>query len=229
MPEFTVHQLDVTTAGDWAFRDSSLTWHHRAAGWGGRYDPFPAYAHDAAIAAAAADRAAALCPPLYDIQIHLANREEIGRTNGFSTNCYPHRYVDGERVVDPPLGLIVLSGKRVPPHPAITKYLIGHEYGHHVCWMLGKLRGATHLQDDAWLSDYAALRGLAEGIVRHGSGGRWHTALEEIFACDFRIMALDIEPDYWPHPGIAHPHDVHALHNWWPGTVDELRDAAPIT
>lgn len=233
MPELRVEPLDVPEAGSWSFRDSALTWTHRAAG--STFDPFPGYPHDLKEARAVADYAADLCPPLYDVEIYLPNREETGRTNGYSSNVYVREYAaDGECVSKTPLGLIVLSGKRIPPHPAMTRYLVAHEYGHHVCWMLGSVRGASHLQDDSYLPQYAQLRGLDVEQVRHdGAGGTWHDSISEIFACDFRILVLGIESEYWPHPGIAHPHDVGALagdlRTWWAEALAELRAADPIT
>jgi hypothetical protein len=231
-PDARVHHppaRDVPDAGSWSFQDSSLSCRHPKHGSIGRFDPFPAYPHDAGVAADAAQKASQACPPLYDIEIYLPNREEVGRTNGYSTNCYPRSFVDGEWVTGLPLGLIVMSGKRIPPHPAMTRYLIGHEYGHHVCWMLGKLRGATHLQDDSWLAEYAKLRGLPDTTPPNGSGGNWHRALEEIFACDFRILILEVESEYWPHPGTARPDTVQGLADWWAAAHDELRAADPIT
>jgi len=231
MPGFTIHQLDITTAGHWSFQDSSLTWKHPTLGVGGRFDPFPAYPHDAGLAADAAERVAELCPPLYDIEIYLPNREETGRTNGYSTNHLPRRYVDGDWVTDPPVGLIVMSAKRIPPHPAMTRYLVGHEYGHHIAWMLGKLRGASHIQDTSWLTQYGELRRLPESAPLYGSGGNWHAAVEEIFACDFRVW-LGIETEYWPHPGIPHPADVGSptgdFRAWWIDALDQLRAAESI-
>lgn len=229
MPELRVEPVDVPAEGSWSFRDSSLHWAHKAAS--STFDPFPAYAHDLPEARAAAEHAAVILPPLYDVDIRLTNREEVARTNGFSTNTYVREYADsGECVGKAPLGLIVLSGKRIPPHPAMTRYLVGHEYGHHVCWMLGSVRGASHLQDDSYLPDYAKMRGLDVDEVRHhGAGGNWHNSISEIFACDFRILILGIESEYWPHPGIPHPDTVENLNAWWLDAYNELREADPIT
>lgn len=228
MPELRVEPVDVTAEGSWSFRDSSLRWAHKACS--SAFDPFPAYGHNLDVARAAAQYAAEICPPLYDIDIRLANREETGRTNGFSTNTYVRQYEGDECVSKTPLGLIVLSGKRIPPHPAMTRYLVGHEYGHHICWMLGSARGATHLQDDSWLPDYARLRGLdVDEVWHHGAGGNWHNSISEIFACDFRIMVLAVEPEYWPHPGIPHPDTVDNLAAWWVDAYNELCEADPIT
>lgn len=228
MPQLRVEPLTLTEAGSWSFPDSTLRWAHHACS--STFDPFPAYAHDLAAARAAAEHVAQICPPLYDVEIRLPDREEIGRTNGYSANAYVREYAGGECVGKSPLGLIVLSGKRIPPHPAMTRYLVGHEYGHHVCWMLGALRGAGHLQDDSWLPEYAQLRALpADEVRHHGAGGTWHDSISEIFACDFRIQALGIEPEYWPHPGIPHPHTVQGLTAWWAATLEQLRAADPIT
>lgn len=229
MPELRVERLDLTEVGNWSFRDSSLSWSNKF-GHGGTYDPFPAYPHDLELARATAEYAAEVCPPLYDVEIHLANREEVSRTNGFSMNAYLREYEGGECVRKTPAGLIVFSGKRIPPHPAMTKYLVGHEYGHHICWMLGSLRGGKHLQDDSYLPEYAKLRGLDVDVVRHhGAGGNWHNSISEIFACDFRILILGIEPAYWPHPGVPHPDTVEGLEIWWTEAYNQLRDADPIT
>lgn len=229
MPEFRVEPLDLTEVGEWSFRDSSLRWTHKACS--STFDPFPAYAHDATIVRTTAEYAAEICPPLYSVEIYLPNREETSRTNGYSTNTYVREYDEsGECVTKTPLGLIVLSGKRIPPHPAMAKYLVGHEYGHHICWMLGCLRNDKHLQDDSWLPEYAQLRGLpVDEVWHHDAGGNWHNSISEIFACDFRILVLGIEPNYWPHPGIPHPNTVEGLDAWWVGTFNELREADPIT
>ena len=229
MPELLVEPLDLATDGVWSFPDSTLRWPSKFCS--SVFDPFPAYPHDLSHAQAIAAHAAEILPPLYDIEIRLPNREETGRTNGFSANTYVREYAEnGECVSKTPRGLIVMSAKRIPPHPAMTRYLVGHEYGHHICWMLGSVRGASHLQDDSYLPDYAKMRGLDVDQVRHhGTGGNWHASISEIFACDFRILILGIESEYWPHPGIPHPDTVENLNAWWLDAYNELREADPIT
>jgi hypothetical protein len=226
MPEITVDELILADAGDWSFRDSTLRYNYPGYGHLGTFDPFPAYAHNLAEADRAARHVAECCPPLWDVHILAADREETGRTNGYSLVHARQHYADGAWVQDEPLGLVVMAGKRIPPHPAMTRYLVAHEYGHHVCWMIGHARGASHLQDESWLEDFAAARGLPGDLVRHGSGGTWHRALAEIFACDFRIAVCHIEDGYWPHPGIAHPTSVD-MGDWWERTLFQLDQARP--
>jgi len=64
--------------------------------------------------------------------------------------------------------------------------------------------------------------GSADG--HHGSGGRWHDSAIEVFACDFPILAGDVETACWPpHPGLFCPEQVDGLAEWWTAAVEELR------
>lgn len=220
MPQISVHQIDVMKESVWSFRDGKPMWRHPKHKYHlcAVFDPFPAYAHTQIYALDAASDVQAACPPLWDVEIYLADREEDARTNGHSNIYESHRDDD-----EPNLGFVLLSGKRIPPHPAMTKYLVAHEYGHHVEWMITHLRGGKHVRDESWLEDYAKMRGLDTGVVmHHGEGGTWHDSIHEIFACDFRIMVPRIEENYWPHPGIPHPvtcEQYHELRKWWIDTV----------
>ena len=216
MSGLTVHSLDVMATAEWSFRDSAPKVRHPAFGLSGEFDPFPGYPHELSIVKDTAAVVETFCPPIYDVEIYVADREERGRSNGYSDVRDGKRYVDGEWVAGPPAGLIMLSGKRIPPHPALTQYLVAHEYGHHVEWMLEHARGNKHLHGGEVVAEYAKLRGLPD--THFGSGGRWHDSVTEIFACDFRIVVTKIETGYWPHPGIAHPHDRSLpadLWGWW--------------
>lgn len=226
MAEIKVHLLDLATDANWSFRDSQLRWQHGAHGSSGTFDPFPAYGHDIAEVERTAKHVAGCCPPLWDVDLFVANREETGRTNGYSSIVEPqHQDDDGKWVRDAPVGLIVLSGKRIPPHPATTRYLVAHEYGHNVFWMIGRARDpARSIYSEDWLVDYATMRGLPTP-VHAGSGGRWHDSASEVFACDFRMIVCRVEPDYWPHPGIPQPFDDEVateLAQWWGTALEDL-------
>lgn len=225
VPDLTVRELSVCSEGSWSFETSKLTWQpswlaHRA-----EFDPFPAYAHDLDVVRAAAGSAAALVPPLWDVTLHVADREETARTNGHSTAWVNRDYEgDPRRPVDRSReGLILLGGKRVPPHPAMTRYLVAHEYGHNVAYMLCHLRG-SNLHDDAIVNGYAALRGIPDS-THHGSGGRWHDSAHEIFACDFRVLVLGAETEFWPHPGTGRPEGTAGLREWWAQALADLAAA----
>lgn len=222
MPSLIVRELDVMTDGVWSFGQDRPQWRHSRHGGSGSFDPFPAYPHDVAVIEETAKAAASICPPLWDVELFVANREEIGRSNGFSNVHAGGHYEGDEWVKDPPLGLIMLSGKRIPPHPALSRYLVAHEYGHNVEWMLEHLAGTKHLHTDTVVTEYAKLRGLPTPI-HHGNGGRWHDSATEVFACDFRILVCDIETEFWPHLGVPRPEHVEAdLPNWWADALGRL-------
>lgn len=183
------------------------------------FDPFPAYAHDREVVLDTVELVQAIAPPIWDVDVFIANREGVGRTNAFAS-CNEGSYVNGEwdKTVR---GKIVLNAKRIQPHPAMTRHLVGHEYGHNVQWMLTRMRGAKHAHDWALMEEYAALRGAG---VHAGTGGTWHASVQEVFACDFRMLVCDLEHEYWPHPGIDRPEDVSGLAHWWAVALGDLAE-----
>lgn len=221
-----VRPIDLATEGHWSFRSTGPQLHTEVHGHSGEFDPFPAYPHDADLVQRCAEAVTLCCQPLWDVDLYIANREEIGRSNGYSRAQKQNVWVDGECRDGPHRGLIVLSGKRVPPHPAVTRYLVAHEYGHHIEWMLNIARGARHVHDETdMMAEYNLIRSGGRLSTHHGSGGTWHNSLHEVFACDFRILLCDTEPDYWPHPGVERPDDNKALHRWWADAYKLLADA----
>lgn len=222
MSSIIVRKLNVMRDAEWSFRDSVPRWRHRMHGITATFDPFPAYTHDVEVVQAAADYVVECCPPAWDVELYVADREEVGRSNGFSHVDEGGHYEGDEYVKDPPVGLIMLSGKRVPPHPAVTRYLVAHEYGHNVEWMINVARGVKHTHDEQLVKEYARMRGLGKKTLHHGSGGRWHDGVHEIFACDFRLVVCGVEPDYWPHPGVPRPEAVPAVEGWWSEALASL-------
>lgn len=223
-PALVVRDLAVMCDAEWDFRDSAPKWRWRGYGNMATFDPFPAYPHDRAAVEEAAKYVQDACPPRWNVEVFIADREEVGRSNGFSYLREDGHYEGDQWVKDAPVGLIMLSGKRVPPHPAVTRYLVAHEYGHNVEWMLNKARGAKHSNDQTLATEYAAMRGLPQPI-HHGSGGRWHDSAQEVFACDFRILVCGVEADYWPHGDIPHPAEVDGLRDWWTDALIKLEES----
>lgn len=215
MSEIRIHDLDVMTDSSWSFRENAPRWQHRQHGSSEIFDPFPAYAHERPIVEKTVRHVQSCWQPAWDVDLYIANRESAGRSNGYSSLTDSGHYEGDEWVKDPTVGLIVLSGKRIPPHPAMTRYLVAHEYGHNVEWMLSIGRGAKHAHTGELINEYAEIRGLPESTRHHGAGGNWHDSATEVFACDFRILVCDVETEFWPHHGIPRPETVPAVQQWW--------------
>lgn len=173
-------------------------------------DPFPAYPHDIELVRTTLHRVMEIWPAESDLVVSVADREEPERSNAHST--YETYYEDEEFTGY--TGHIFFSGKRIPPHPAMTRHLVGHEYGHNVEWWLERRNPECKTGCGCVIKDYAKVRGFDLGVHR-GNGGRWHNSLSEIFACDFRILMCGLEAEYWPHGNIARPEDVPDLLDWW--------------
>lgn len=189
--------------------------------WGQRrahLDPFPAYAHDERDVWDALDLVAAAwpLPDEVSLQISILPCEDLARTNGWTQHDWHRDYEDGQPVGEPKfIPTIALSAKRIPPHPAVTRYLVAHEYGHVVAGWLAKLAGYQNSDPRDVEKEYAKIRELGE--VPHYGGGSWHIDHGEVMANDFRILICGVETEYWPHPTIDRPDgELEAvLREWW--------------
>lgn len=173
-------------------------------------DPFPCYPHNRAQVEEAAARVESLFPVRIPPLWYLTEFEDMGRTNGWAS-ANEHWNTKGkerERDIEP---YIVLQGKRIPIHPAMTRYLVGHEYGHVVQYFLERELGQA--ENDQFEKEYANLRGLA--FRDDYGGGRWHTNTGEIVANDFRIIVARLEVEYWPHPEVEYPTENKAVRDFW--------------
>jgi hypothetical protein len=222
-----VHELDVMASATWGFDHGVPSWTPTRHGYRTTFDPCPGYAHDLDTVRRAAEHVEARVPLLWPVNLYVADREPTARSNGHSNVHADGHYEGDEWVKDPPSGLILLAGKRIPPHPAMTRYLVAHEAGHNVEWMLVSLRdGVKHLHDGGLMREYVGARGLSPESLHHGECGTWHNSATEIFACDFRILVCGVELEFWPHPGVPRPENVDGLGDWWRDAVNRLAAAA---
>ena len=154
-----------------------------------RVDPHPCYAHDALLVKAELEHCDEVFPLPQDTHIYLLNRERLDRCNAdaFTDAVYksPRRQ-----------GIIRMDGKRIPPHPAMTRYLVAHEYGH----LAARWLALQNCQDDwrQWEREYAVLRGIPDQPASYG-GRTWHLCTSEIVANDFRVLIARREEEFWPH------------------------------
>lgn len=183
-------------------------------------DPYPAYAHTRVAVEQGIKLVNKVRLPLMPIKLVLLDHEEIARVNGQS---YYDRRDSYDEVTkqwvrkDQWDCWIILSGKRIPPHPAMTRYLVAHEFAHHIEDWVGKIRG---LKDGELLKEYAKLRKLSEAPP-YGAGS-WHVAPGEVFANDWRILVADVESEFWPHADTPRPEKVAGLKTWWKKAVADL-------
>lgn len=175
-------------------------------------DPFPGYAHDTGVVAETFAHVKEACQLDPSPIIYVLCFEPPARTNGWAES--QNAYVGEDREYTPVAGRIVLAGKRIPPHPAVTRYLVAHEYGHHVEYQLLRRRGLEP-GDDTVRREYAEMRGCTDSLELPYSGGYWHASVGELFANDFRLLIAGVEPEFWPHPGFPRPHEVDGLAEWW--------------
>lgn len=181
-----------------------------------RVDPRPAYAHSLELVESELRRTAALFPLPFAVYVYASHFEGLGRTNAHASPGYNYQG-EAENGEYPILtGTIVLSGKRIPIHPAMTRYLVSHEYGHLVEYHL-KRRGLLDLDE------YSELRGIPREQPAYAAGN-WHLSRGEIFANDFRVIICGREAEFWPHE-VAFPLEMPALGEWWRERTEAARAA----
>lgn len=221
LPHGSIHLFERDDL-QWPFHDgpnggpSLTTLRRRAYANEIKVDPFPCYSHDLEYVTELVEKVEAAFPIGFQTAWYLLPCESGSRTNGYAQRDWV--YKDGEsREWDP---LIVLSGKRIPIHPAMTRYLVAHEYGHVVQWWIEHQRD---IKDEHPLTqfdrEYAELRGIEPN---GGYGGlRWHANIGELIANDFRICVAKAEVEFWPHPGFEHPKNLPAVKRFWKRMVRE--------
>lgn len=180
-------------------------------------DPFPCYAHNTADVEETLRLVEKACPLPLPPTVYILSHESPSRTNGWCES--KTEWSDEEDAWVPAPAQIVLAGKRIPPHPAVTRYLVSHEYGHAVEYALLTARGVEQY-DETIRDEYAELRGIEK--PDYYGGRTWHACPGELIANDFRCLVAKVETEFWPHAGFAHPATMPAVQQWWDAALGEL-------
>lgn len=191
-----------------------------------KIDPFPSYRHDMFLVNDTMKHVTKALPidNVMDVQVSLLSHEVDSRVNGYA---WATEYNDQDTVLRDRKwhGQIVLSAKRTPIHPGMTRYLVAHEYGHLVQRAVEIANGLTEY---AFEEKYAEMRGVANNPAGYG-GGTWHLSPGELFANDFRLLVCRVETEFWPHPDVARPETLPSMLNFWRDTAANFTATARLT
>jgi hypothetical protein len=206
-------RIQVPNEPTWGFDDAGPTYYLNTPlvkyGSYEKVDPFPCYSHPLELVTKTAREVETTWPLPIKPYYFLLSHEVTSRTNG-SCGAHTIKYAekDGDEAVE--VEFIVLSGKRIPLMPTMTRYLVAHEYGHAVNNFINRKQKSHNRFPSAFEKDYALRRG---GDTNYGSQ-KWHTNTREIIANDFRICVCGIEREFWPHT-VPHPDLDLNIQNYW--------------
>ena len=185
-----------------------------------RVDPFPCYAHDVKVVKDQIQEIESMVRMKFMPRWFVLPFESTSRTNGWANGNSYHTGKGNKYLPHP---YIVLSGKRIPLHPAMTRYLVAHEYGHIVQVNLQHIMG---LNWDEFCKMYAKDVRKIPYQGRYG-GQMWHLNTGEIIANDVRLALLRKEEEFWPHE-VPHTYQVPRVMKWWQAQLPVL-DARNVT
>lgn len=192
--------------------------HANGHSWQEKVKATPCYTHDIDTVEVELARLQCLAPIPYPILIAILSHEFVGGTNGFARDGYYYNYETSK--TEWHIGQICLCGKVIPIMPAMTRYLVSHEYGHLVEDQLERMRG---LKDGELRKQYIETM-RPDATYRYGPG-HWHSNVGELIANDFRCLVAERELEFWPHPGFARPEDVPAVVAFWSHAQKDLFNA----
>lgn len=205
----------------WSFDGQDPSFYVAHANNYGRHEkvyPTPAYHHDIDLVRAEFSRLRELAPLPFPLLVAVFSHEFHGRTNGFYNEHAHYNYETSK--ADYHIGTICLSGKVIPLHPAMTRYLVSHEYGHGVEDQLQRIRGMK----DFALRRYYVEHVRPDALDSYGPG-KWHSNVGELMANDFRILVAGREPEFWPHPGFSRPEHTPSVVTFWQDAQKDLLNA----
>lgn len=203
-----------------------------------RVDPYPAYPADAALVEDLVGRCMETFPLHGPAELAILPHEFIDRVNGLTYEESVWKRPDGTEIEEHYLchcgcgklirfggqgHTIVLSGKRIPLHPAMVRYLVPHEYGHAVANTIQRRLGYSGSAREKFEAGYMAVRGAPGAGPKRYSGGKWHLDAGEVIANDFRVLFLGAEADFWPHDVPPPTHD-DPIARWWGNALELCED-----
>jgi hypothetical protein len=177
-------------------------------------DDTPCYHHDINLVRDEFERLREIAPLSIPLKLTILVRECRSRTNGFFLNDFDYSQRLSRPLPDGTeyqrVGHIVLGAKRIPIHPAMTRYLVAHEYGHAIQYELEARHG---MKTDAMEPGYEQF--VRPGATEAYGPGKWHQNIGELIANDFRVLWAQRETDFWPHYGFDRPEHVPACVDFW--------------
>jgi hypothetical protein len=185
-------------------------------------DPAPCYPHNAVTVCKHVKFVEEAFPIKYQPFWYLPSYDGVGGYNGIT--YHGHDYDDKDqhdRYANH--AWIVLNGKRIPLHPAMTRYLVAHEYGHAVEVDIAHRLYTEKEPRGPLMEMYSEMRGM-KNPTSYGPG-TWHLAPAEVFANDFRILVTGTENEFWPHD-VPHPTEVPAVVAWWNEQISRALECA---
>lgn len=174
-------------------------------------DPCPCFHHDPSLVQTTLEFCDSVFPLPNPPTIYIAHFEGVGRSNG-ETHGESHYIEKTEHDEFLILSTIILFGKRTPIHPAMTRYLVAHEYGHAVERAISQKLFKGNEPSVKLMKEYSEIRKI-ENSTEYGPG-KWSTNPREVFANDFRMLIPGIEKEFWPHPA-QDPREVPDIVKWW--------------
>jgi len=188
-----------------------------------KIDPYPCYTHDIELVKSLVNECVGAFPLTGTrTAYYVLSHEDIERVNGttFCDSLYKGKAREAfcqcgcDRKVEfyPLATYVVLSGKRTPIHPAMTRYLVCHEYGHMVWNHVSRMLNYSESDESKLYDLYMRLRGVTDYVKRY-TGSKWHRNPGEIVANDFRLIFTNQEREFWPHD-IPHPEETPIV-DWW--------------
>lgn len=175
-------------------------------------DPAPGYMHDIELVKTCLAKCDEIKPLPRPPPIYILDHDALGGTNAetHGDTDWDTKDEHGRNISTP---WIVMFGKRIPLHPAMTRYLVFHEYGHAFEHFLAAKRYSKSDPVFENRKDYAKLRGLPDDEKYYGPL-TWHTSSAEVFANDFRTLVCGVEKEFWPHQ-VPRPEDVPEVVAYW--------------